>query len=439
MNSITHRNSKVFELLLKFLKSHTHYPPTPFQFQCAYALALYNEVFRYMAHEPIIIKWNSSTETFSTSSKTCPSYWLWYFNVFIVAGVIGFGSCASVVANAKENDAPIVIAAMGFGMMAALLLCESAVFIAKIDGIVDGITCMKKLRQKLGFYFIGKNKYTTGQQFHSPTYWNNISIGLQLSVVVFAFIPPLLVPAGIYVKVDPFAYVFPKILPASISNNSIILIALRIIASMICTIEACRFYSILLPFTAYWLELLLSSLEILNQIPYGRSHHVSFLKWYSTLQISVQTIEKTLNMILGVMMGTGFIIFVGSNIGTVRAYNILPLIVYWLLPTVSLLCIFFIFLLLSLAAESHTLTFRITKRRIRECKLSFGYGKNNLFKVPLTKEIRSIMKRYDAVKPLGISCAGLYPMKRGSDVTFFYLAFLRSVDGMLLPFFIQTS
>ncbi len=123
-----------------------------FQFQCSYALALQKKLFPYMAYAPIIINWDSSTETFTTSSKVCRTFWIWYFNVFIVAGVIGFGSCVLVIVNASHNSATIVMAAIGLGAMSILLWGEAAIVIDKIDDIVDGLKRLKAFRQKLGKY-----------------------------------------------------------------------------------------------------------------------------------------------------------------------------------------------------------------------------------------------------------------------------------------------
>lgn len=139
----------VISKLLKIVQS-----PKPFRFHCSQALALHNKLYRCMNREPMVIKWDSSTETFTkpNSSKLSPAYWLWYFNVFIFIGLIGLGSCIWVVMDGKNNDNVLVMAAVGFGVLSVLGVAGAAVVIAEVDGIVDGFKSMKRLREKLGKY-----------------------------------------------------------------------------------------------------------------------------------------------------------------------------------------------------------------------------------------------------------------------------------------------
>ncbi len=238
---------------------------------------------------------------------------------------------------------------------------------------------------------------------------------------------------SIFLKLDPFAYTFPKFFSTNYLKKSIhlqiLLIVMRSIASLICSVETSRFYSIIFPLGSYWLELHQTTLEILNQIPQGKRNDIFFLKWYASFQINLQMMKKPIDLIFGLLMTTGFSVFVVFNIGTIRGYGSLPLIVYWVLPTISLLSIFFAMMMLPLFIELHEQSFHIIIRRIKECQLIFAKDKAT------SKEIRCIVKRYDSIKPFGLSCASLFPLRKGSDVDFFYLAICRSVDGMLLPFF----
>lgn len=49
-----------------------------------------------------------------------------------------------------------------------------------------------------------------------------------------------------------------------------------------------------------------------------------------------------------ILMVDGFVIFVTCNLATIRCYNILTLLIYWLMPTVSLFCLFFVYFLLQI-------------------------------------------------------------------------------------------
>ncbi len=253
-------------------------------------------------------------------------------------------------------------------------------------------------------------------------------MALQLAVIALSLIPPLFAPAAVYVHIDPFTYTFPKLFPRDTLEGSIflqsILLTMRVLASAISVIEACRFYTVIFPLISYWLEMQLSTIEILHQIPSGRLNENSFFKWYTTLQVTVQIYDKSMDSIIGLTTCLGFWICVACNIGTIRAFNILPFIVYWLLPTVSMISIFLIAILIPLMIESNTRTIQIIKRRKWEHKLVCGYGKTQSC-LQVTKELKSNIKRYDSIKPIVLNCAGLYRLKKGSEVTFFYLINLR--------------
>lgn len=67
-------------------------------------LNLYTRLFeRINSISPMILQWdNKSNFLLPSSANLHESYFTWYFNVFIITGLFGFGSCLTVIFHASE-------------------------------------------------------------------------------------------------------------------------------------------------------------------------------------------------------------------------------------------------------------------------------------------------------------------------------------------------
>lgn len=274
----------------------------------------------------------------------------------------------------------------------------------------------------------------TGPDSHLQTYWTNISYAFQLIIVVFAIIPPGLIPGAIYIDADPFAYTFHRFLlqdhPKSSNFSKFIVLALRIIISTICVIEACRFYSLFFPLGAHWLELQLCILYQFKKLKLlTKSNHLTFQKWYTVLQITSNMAQNSLDFFLGNLMAAGFAILVICNAISLKAHGLVPWFIYWIFPTTSLIACFLVWWLLSLITQLDTQSRRI----IGKGKRAYNVLLLNDVKV-LSRECKYVLRRYKTLQPIGISCGSFYKMKQGSDAEFFYWAIFRTVDVLLMKF-----
>ncbi len=136
--------SKILPLFLK-RKLQVNYQ---FRYYCSHALLLCNKLFSVMS--PIVLEWSPSTEQFETAGPQSSKYWKWYFNTFIVAGVIGFGCCLDVIAHAKETGGALVVLSCGLGAMSFLFWASAATVIWKVDEILNAQECYKKIWIHLG-------------------------------------------------------------------------------------------------------------------------------------------------------------------------------------------------------------------------------------------------------------------------------------------------
>lgn len=128
-----------------------------FKFQVSKAFLLYNKLFQnHNKLAPCALKWRETTEQFhhNYSNQTLKYNFihLWYINVFLVIGLIGFGSCLHVILNAKSNDVSKQLLVMSFGFAAMSVLCWAAAYVIArhVDNIVSGFKAMYQVYDRLG-------------------------------------------------------------------------------------------------------------------------------------------------------------------------------------------------------------------------------------------------------------------------------------------------
>lgn len=99
----------------------------------------------------MVIKWSTSNEQFELQEKSLrKGYWIWCFNTFIVAGLIGFGSCLDVVTHKEEAGSSLAVISCGLASLSCLYWASSAVLIRNKDEIVGGIIDLKNVLKYLG-------------------------------------------------------------------------------------------------------------------------------------------------------------------------------------------------------------------------------------------------------------------------------------------------
>lgn len=276
------------------------------------------------------------------------------------------------------------------------------------------------------------------------SYWIRLAYGLKIFVWIMALVPLVVVPGGIYLRIDPFSFTFQKLLPASsicVKNTEsctsilkILVVLLRIFCATICVVEACRFFPLYFLQLLYHLELRLKAVEILNRLVPGPVldsecnvlRYRRFLNCYSLLELSENILEGTISTLVAILMGDGFVIFVVCNLATIRCFNILPLLIYWLMPTVSLVCLFFVFCLLQITVGSSSEYANV----IEKVRKSFSVDKKELRN---SLNIKIIKRKIRNLKPVYASCGRFYKLRRGTETDFYFQVFVRTVDGILLP------
>lgn len=240
-----------------------------------------------------------------------------------------------------------------------------------------------------------------------------------------AVVPFTLTPLGLLTCMDPFSYTFHKILNLCVSTDvgsnytfvlNVTLLILRVLCTVICVTEACRFFSLFYCVAMYIFELEIRYVEHIYKLVYQYSNFgkgIHILKWYKSLQIAHQTLQSSFSLLVACILGDGFVIIVACNLATLRAYNLLPIEVYWLMPMVAVVTALFVAFVLSFAIK-------INERTSKSIRMK----KSN--------ENQKVRKQYAAIRPVVFSCRGLFHLKRGTESGYFYWVFLRTIDGILV-------
>lgn len=99
---------------------------------------------------PMVIKWSTSDEQFQVQGNSNRGFWIWCFNTFIVAGVIGFGSSIDVITHNEEAGGSLVVISCGFASLSFLFWACASVLIRNADEIVRGIVYLRNILKYLG-------------------------------------------------------------------------------------------------------------------------------------------------------------------------------------------------------------------------------------------------------------------------------------------------
>lgn len=375
---------------------------------------LYNRLFRFMC--PMVLSWCPEQHKFSTLGASNPKYWLWYFNVFVIAGVVGFGNCLLAVACVDETGVAMTIMSFGLAAMSFLLWSSVAVLSFHAQNIANSFKSLAKLFQ----LFEKSCKIFPKNRLHSKLYWkiyHVLQISMQILLFIIAFVFTFF---EIFAQIDPFYYTFPKYFPFLRNDFNTVLgwitFILRVVLTAICNGEACRFFAMYLGLIIlHWIELISKSLELVGCAKTANN----FIRMYSSLQVVNTSLLAPFNFLIGLLMGSGFIIFVVCNVASIKAYYVLPAQVYWFMPAVSILVAGFVYFFLTLVVEVCLVSQAMVQQRTKD---SYGYPSK------VTFECKVITRILRTLKPIEFSCGGFYCLEKGTEATFCYWVLYRTVD-----------
>ncbi|CAL8085566.1 unnamed protein product [Orchesella dallaii] len=397
---------------------------------CSRAFPLCTKSFRYCPK--MVMEWCPTKKSLVTRGASSHEYLHWYFNILVVICIIGFGSSAYVVLDASNLSIDRVVLAAMLGSVSVFVWTSSYLLTKNIDDLLLGVQATRSLKKQ-----IEERYFSTTINLNLDKYWEAVSEILCISVAILAIIPMILPGLGIYAELDPFFCTFYKLVPTHIIcgddkvctyfTNFIILFA-RIIVVIICVSESCRFCAFYLSFIGFKFELTSKTLGVISNIPLTVSQELNiysdFFKYYNALRLVDQSANEAISQLLAFLLGCGFVVFLICNMITLKCFHTMPIHVYWLAPTVSLICLFLMFFLIPLIININRESIKLGERRRKMLAFSKCWGAR-----------RKLMQlRMKCFYPISFKCGNI-KMETGLDRMYFYGIFLRTLDCLLLPIF----
>lgn len=377
------------------------------------------------------LSWNLRTKSFESVAVLSKSYFTWCLCIWGVLGFLVTTTSLHAILNVESSG------------MASAVICSGWIGISTLIWSSATVTCMHWKTIIRGFK--GYNELTeildirqpqAGKSFQSDKNW--ITIGKILKGIIGALlgIPLVLLPCGIIQEMDPFVFPFRAIAHwvceyeknCSLYAEWLVLV-LRCGFGYIALFEGCRFCAIFFPTILYLFERQMHCLYVLGLFHqrldsiYGLVH----FRWYTTLKVADRLCNEAFCWVMCVAIGSGFTLWVGVNVISLKCYNILPLSVYWLMPTISVVILILAAVVLSTVVKirdnSKSQLFRVKVLLTSKVQLS-----RMMSSKLITRKLRSL-------KPISMKCGQLFPLTQDSKVRFFYDVVLRTVDGCMLPIF----
>lgn len=372
--------------------------------------------------------WNSSTQQFWTSGPTSPRYFVSFFNTFVVSLLLGLSSAIFVLVNPLNDPAitpEITLLSFFYGSVCVLMVVSLSIIVRYLDDLVAGlkvvVSTIRKLHQvivgmQLAYNFSGPNGVNCG-----PKFWKRVALALIVSNFCLFLIPLVLPLKVISGGLDAFRFSISAIFP-NFYVIPVLPTIVRLLLATVCGNEGCRFFALYVPLFVYFIELLLTFLASLHQLPVG--DFMSFLKWIKVFRLIFNCYQEIISQLIGCLMGCGFVIFVTSNLGTLKCYNMLLLSVYLTFPFCSGLAFTMVYLCLPFAvfiAESSTKSIRIRKEHL------FRRGKTKLSCV----RWKCLRREFICAWPIILNCGNFYGLSRGTETNYHFYVLLRTSDLLL--------
>lgn len=392
---------------------------------CSFPLSSFNKLyFLQNKLDPLVLEWCPTSSSFYSCGKTSTKYWPNYFIIYLICFAIGTGSCGLIIMNpTKLSDINVVVrvAATFLTCLGIKIMLSLTIFITHLDEIICGFYNLKFLVQNLNTsleeYLADQDKYI--RVFYGPKFWRNVAKLLIMCEPGLISYFLMLTPIVIYMELDPFVITFPLIFPR-LCQATWFLICARLICGYICIVEACRFVTLYVCMMVSYMELEFRCLHKLGQIPAG--NYEKFITWYNAYQIAHNSFHGSISNLLGLFMGCVFFVCIVCNVGTIRFYGKLPLVVYCVLPLVTLACSVVSYLLLPFAVRIGDCSHKVIERH----KVNLTKGKC------IGYDARRILrKRLACLKTTSMCCGNFYPLRRGSEAAYFFYVLLRTVDALL--------
>lgn len=399
------------------------------QYYCPFALSFFNCLYRIQNKwEPLVLEWDSENCEFWSRGTKSTKYYTSYFNIYFVCFLVGFLSCVVVLVNPTRvtNISHGLFITSSFLVSCGILLVLSETILIQYSTcIINGFRCfdplIRGLRREIKYSTLTQQLRGPFVATCGPFFWKQVCIILIMGEVGLMMILIAFTPVSVSQKLDAFHITLPMIFPGIIKLPWLLLF-LRLLLSHICVSEACRLLSFYLPKVVYLVELRFIILSNLHRIPLCRVD--TFTKWYTGFQIFEDNFYSYVTFMCGSLMGSGFLVFIMSNLITLKCYRILPLLNYLVGPFASA----FVFLVVYFSLPFAVHVAESTRKMIEQRRVNFyvcWYNKTD------RKTQKYVRRKFNSLRPTALNCGGFYSLVRGTEANYYFYVLLRTADLLL--------
>lgn len=374
------------------------------------------------------ISWNMQTKCFNPVTVFSPEYYVWGFCIWGVIGVLVFSTSVCVIVNVQITGIAFAVICAGWIGISTLIWASAAVFCSNWKDIVRGFQGYNELTSVLDSIY----PYA-GKRFESNRKWTLIGKTLKAVMGTLLAMPFVLHPCVIFQNMDPYRFPFQRIFCGDWHQCTPladwIVYILRWAFLYLALFEGCRFCAICFHTLLYLFERQIHCLYVLNWFPHKKDSDYGFVycRWYTVLRVADRLCNEEFCSVMCVAMGSGFTLWVGVNVISLKCYNILPLSVYWLMPTLSIV----IFILTAVGLSAVVNVRAESETQLFKTKILIA----NRMQVIRVVERKFNSRKLKSMRPISLKCGSLYSLTRDNQITFFYDVVLRTVDGCMLPIF----
>lgn len=398
---------------------------------CPMALTYFNNIFwLHNNFEPLVLEWSPSENCFLTRGLKSKRYFLACLNIFFIATIIGLGSCLVVLVNPTSD--PNVNNKLSFASLfvlscGILFFTSEIILIVHSRSIVQGFRSFENFMLRLRLEILsdsGRNMRPLPGPFGGTcgsTFWKHVCNVLILGEISLLLMAIVIAPASVYAEMEPYHVTFPMIFPLFLDYPKAGK-CMYLLVGLIGIGEACMLLAFYLPKMVYLIEVQFDMLIHLNQISFDKPER--FLSWYQTVHIWDNILVPYVNCMTGSMMGCGFIIFIVSNVITLKCYDMLPFVHYLVAPFCSISAFAVVYFSLPFVVHIAECTGGMISERKK-------YFNEHAF-IRVDRKAQNYVKRkFAVVKPMLTSCGGFYYLKSGTETTYYFDVLLRTIDLLL--------
>lgn len=397
---------------------------TPFPGNLAPVLNLYNKLLsRGFTFSPF--QWDPENLRFKFVTLQILKCVPYYLNIFGVCGFITLVCSMKVFLDSDTVSWEKLIFTTLIVELVIYMCITCIPFLYYWNSIRHGFDCYNNLIQGLEL-----TNNSSFPHFSTNATWRRIAFAWRIIIYYYKLMPIVVIPGVLWLELDPTAYAINQLyLTYNISSYTVICV-IWLVRALFCV----NFISELLRYFVYFFITFMYSFErkiyalcMISNIPrkYDNIFGDRQLKWFRVLTVSDRVWNEPWCTIMGQLLGGGFVMMITLNFFSIACLNLLPPLIYWILPLVSVIAYFLSNALLTAAVGSTTMSCQILDLK--------------LFQEPVADMTKFQMnwtrKVLKSSRPLACACGSFYILALDNKVAFFYDVFLRTVDLIMLGIF----